>query len=302
VKFQTFNPELLAAASAPKAEYQKRLSGQEESQLEMLRRLTLPLSAYEELQRHARARKIEFLSTAFDEGSADFLVALGIPAFKVGSGDLTNHPLLRHVAATGKPVLLSTGMATLDEVAGALDALTSAGARDVALFHCVSNYPTAVEDVNLRAMTTLRDRFQLPTGWSDHTDGLTISVASVALGADLLEKHFTLDRSLPGPDHQASLEPGELAELVRQVRMVETSLGDGRKVPRTSELPVAAVARKSLHSRHAIPAGRAIVSDDLVSLRPGTGIPPSRREDVLGRRARVDIPAGRLLRDDDFVA
>lgn len=302
VKFQTFNPSVLAAANAPKAVYQKRLSDPEESQLDMLRRLVLPEPAYRSLKAHATARGLEFLSTAFDEGSADFLRALDIPAFKIGSGDMTNHPLLAHVAATGKPVLLSTGMATLDEVDGAVVALTRAGAPAIALFHCVSNYPTSPDECNLRAIDTLRDRFQVPTGWSDHTDGLTVGLAAVARGAHLIEKHFTLDRSLPGPDHLASLVPGELSEVVKQIRVIESARGDGFKGPRPAELAVAAVARKSMHTARALPANHRIEAGDLVAIRPGTGIAPSRRDALIGRRTRAALPEHHLLAENDFAS
>lgn len=299
VKFQTFDPAQLAAPDAPKADYQTRTTEPRESQLEMLRKLALRDEVYPALKQHAEQRGLEFLSTAFDEGSYDFLQRLGLAAIKIGSGDMTNHPLLARVAKSGRPVLLSTGMATLDEVDAAVAALKRSGAGAFALFHCVSNYPAGAEESNLRAIGTLRERFGVPTGWSDHTLGITVSLAAAALGADLLEKHFTLDRSLPGPDHAASLLPGELANLVAQLRVVESARGTGKKVPNPSELAVAAVARKSLHSRRAIAIGQVIHEEDVVALRPGTGIPPSARDSIVGRRARLDIPAGRLLSNDD---
>ena len=304
VKFQTFVPELVASRDAAKAEYQAERTGAGQSQLDMLRALALPPAAYRELMAHAAERGLLFLSTPFDDPSADLLAELGLPAFKIASGELTNHPFLSRVAAFGRPMLLSSGMATLEEVGAALAAVRAVdgGGPPVALFHCVSNYPTAPGDCNLRAMDTMRAAFGVPTGWSDHTDGLTVSVAAAARGADLLEKHFTLDRRLPGPDHQASLEPGELAELVRQVRTVEAAMGSGEKRPAASEAAVAAVARRSLHARASLPAGHRLAPADLLAVRPGTGIPPSRAAQLVGRRLRRAVGAGEMLREDDLEA
>jgi N-acetylneuraminate synthase len=299
VKFQTFDPAQLAAPSAAKAAYQEETTGGG-SQLDMLRALALPAEAHVALQRRAAARGLVFLSTPFDRGSADLLDSLGVPAFKISSGDLTNELLLAHVARKGRPMLLSTGMATVGEVAAALDAVAAAGDPPIALFHCVSNYPTAPEDVNLRAMATLRTAFARPTGWSDHTDGIDISVAAVALGAELLEKHFTIDRNLPGPDHRASLEPRELVELVRAVRRVEAALGDGRKRPRPAERPIAALARRSLAYAASLAAGARIEPDSLTTLRPGTGLRPALAEMVVGRRLRRSVQAGELVRREDL--
>jgi N-acetylneuraminate synthase/N,N'-diacetyllegionaminate synthase len=226
------------------------------------------------------------------------LVALGLPAIKIGSGELTNLPLLERAAAAGKPIILSTGMAYLSEVEEAVHTIQAHGAPPLALLHCVSNYPAAVQDVNLRAMLTLTSAFGLPVGYSDHTLGFAVALAAVALGACVLEKHFTLDRSSQGPDHRASLEPDELAAMIRAVRDVESALGDGRKRPAGAELDTLRVARKSVVSRVDIPAGATITADMLTIKRPGTGIPPSEAARVVGRVARVPIRADSVLQWD----
>jgi N-acetylneuraminate synthase len=295
VKFQTFEAERLASRDAPKAEYQVRATGAEDSQLQMLRRLQLSAQAHRMLSGAARAAGIVFLSTPFDEGSADLLESLDVPAFKLPSGELTNLPLLAYVARKGRPLLVSTGMSDLAEVQAAVDTIRAAGGRDLALLHCVSCYPAAPADVNLRAMDTLAERFSLPVGFSDHTLGLDVAVAAVARGACVLEKHLTLDRRGRGPDHAASLEPDEFAALVRSVRQVEAALGHGRKEPAAAERDVARVARRSLVAAHDIPEGAAVTADAVTALRPGTGLSPALLPSVLGRRARRRIPAGTLL-------
>jgi N-acetylneuraminate synthase len=300
IKFQTFDPELLATPSAGKAEYQRETTGTAGSQLEMLQGLVLPRDAHARLKQRARDRKLVFLSTPFDEPSADFLEELGVPAFKVSSGDLTNVLLLRHLARKRRPLLLSTGMATLDEVLAAVATLTEAGASEIALFHCVSNYPAQPIDCNLRAIGTLRDATGLPVGWSDHTLGIDVTVASVALGADLVEKHFTIDRTLSGPDHRASLEPQELASMVRGIRNAQAALGDGVKQPRPAELAVAAVARRSLCYREELAAGTRIAEHQLIALRPGTGIPTKDLGRIVGRQLGRPVHRGQLVSVDDF--
>jgi N,N'-diacetyllegionaminate synthase len=292
VKFQTFEPAALVTASAPKAAYQERNDGTHRSQREMLEALVLPRALHQELRARATARGLIFLSSPFDEASADFLVELGVPALKVASGELTNHLLLEHLAGKGVPLLVSTGMAVMDEVSAALAALRRAGDPPVALFHCVSNYPCSPDEANLRAMATLRERFGVPVGWSDHTLGIEVALAAVALGACVLEKHFTLDRSLPGPDHLASLEPGELAAMVRGVRVVEAARGSGDKRPSVSERAVARVARRSLYWRAPLPAGTVVGRQHLMALRPGDGLSPSRLSDVLGRSLKRAVAAG----------
>jgi N,N'-diacetyllegionaminate synthase len=298
VKFQTFDPERLVSPLARKAEYQIANTGSSESQLQMLRRLVLPQEALASLAAHAAERGLIFLSTPFDEASADVLEGLGMPAFKVPSGEVTNHLLVAHVAAKGKPVLMSTGMSTLAEVAEAVQVVRENGDPPLALFHCVTSYPAVAADCNLRAMGAMRTAFGVPVGWSDHTEGIQVSLAAVAAGAKLLEKHLTLDRGLPGPDHLASLEPGELAALIKALREIESALGDGVKRPAASELANAAVARRSLHASRRLPAGHVLAATDLVALRPGTGLSPAQRNHVVGRRLRVDVEQGEMLSED----
>jgi N-acetylneuraminate synthase len=300
VKFQTFVPEKLVAPEAPRAEYQIEATHDGGSQLDLLRPLVLPKHAYLQLIAEANAQGLLFLSTPFDPDSADFLDQLGLPAFKVSSGDLTDLPFLEMLARKGKPVLISTGMGTLADVSAALEAVRSHGAPPVGLFHCVSNYPTHPADCNLRAMKTLDGTFGVPVGWSDHTDGIDITLAAVALGANLVEKHFTLDRSLPGPDHRASLEPEELRAMVSGIRRVESALGDGIKEPRASEIPVAAVARKSLFWSESLPARTTIHREHLMALRPGTGLSPARQDVLVGRVLSRAVRAGEMVQESDF--
>jgi N-acetylneuraminate synthase/N,N'-diacetyllegionaminate synthase len=295
VKFQTFKAEKVVSATAPKAEYQLQTTSPAESQLDMIRRLELPSDAFRELQAYCHQQGILFISSPFDHESADLLDNLKVPAFKIGSGEITNLPLLAHVARKGRPMLVSTGMSTLDEVAVALDTIRRAGASQLVLLHCVSNYPANPADANLHAMNAMADTFQVPVGFSDHTQGITVAVAAVALGACILEKHFTLDRTLPGPDHLASLEPRELRELVEAVRTVTSALGDGRKQPAASEANTAAVARRSLVAARHIAAGTRLTQELIAILRPGTGLPPAMRDQLVGRVAKTDIPEGTLL-------
>jgi len=295
VKFQTFRADKLAAESAPKAAYQTAATPAGESQLAMLRRLELPESAWSAIAARCAQRGIEFLSTPFDADSADLLQRLGVRRFKISSGEVTNLPFLAHVARYGKPVLLSTGMADLDEVRAALTTLTGAGSGPVTLLHCVTDYPADPADVNLQAMGTMRREFGTAVGWSDHTLGNEIAFAAVALGASVIEKHFTLDRSLPGPDHAASLDPGQLAALVQGVRKIEAALGDGKKAPTARELANRSVVRRSLVAAIDIRQGAAITEAMIALRRPGNGLPPSDRPSLIGRRATRDIPAGTLL-------
>lgn len=301
VKFQTFDPDALAGASAAMAEYQAMaMNDSTSSQRDMLRGLTLPKEAYPRLIEHAKKRNILFLSTPFDERSSDFLEQLGLPAFKISSGDLNNTLLLAHIAKKKRPMLVSTGMGTIGEIARALETLQNNGAPPVALFHCVSNYPASPEDCNLRAMATMRSAFQTPVGWSDHTTGIDISLAAIALGAELLEKHVTLDRTLPGPDHKASLEPHELNAMVAGIRRIEKALGSPVKAPRPAEIPIANIARRSLHWARALPAGTVVTLSDLIALRPATGIEPSASEWLIGRPVVRDVAAGTMLQRADF--
>jgi len=287
VKFQTFDPEHV-------------VSRRDESLLAMGRKLALAPDAFAQLRAHAIARHLMFLSTPFDAGSADLLDSIGVPAFKIPSGEITNPPFLAHVARKGKPMLISTGMASLPEVVDALDIVRAHGNPPVALFHCVSNYPAAPQECNLRAMGTMRSLLHVPVGWSDHSEGITLGVAAVAMGAELLEKHVTLDRSLPGPDHQASLEPAEVRALVKEVRATQAALGDGVKAPATSELTTARWARRSLHAARDLEVGDVLAMSDLVLLRPGSGIPASHAGPLVGRRLRARVPGGALLREADL--
>lgn len=298
VKFQTFTASRVVVRDAPKARYQEETTGSHESQREMLERLELSEEAHRRIQSYCRSRGVVFLSTPFDEESADFLESLDVPAFKIPSGELTNLPLLQHVARKRKPLIVSTGMATLPEVEAAVSAVRRTGNDRIALLHCVSAYPAAAADANLNAMRTMAQAFGVPIGFSDHTAGIDVALAAVALGACVIEKHFTLDRTLPGPDHRASLEPDALCALVKGVRTVEAALGHGRKEPVAAEADVAAVSRKSIVAACAIPAGTRLTRDLLVMKNPGTGWPPSMLGDVLGRVSARDIPADSLLTEE----
>ena len=300
VKFQTFRAEELVSASAPKARYQKETTGTDESQLEMIKRLELSADAFQALSKHCESRKILFLSSPFDPQSVDLLENLNILAYKVPSGEINNWPFLEHIASKHKPVILSTGMCYLSEVDEAIRVLESAGCTELALLHCTSSYPASAASSNLRAMQTLATAFQKPVGLSDHTLGPEIPLAAVALGGCIIEKHLTLDKSLPGPDHQASMDPIELRSLIRAIRNVESAMGDGIKRPNASEEDVRNVARRSILTRQAIPQGARITRDMLVFKRPGTGIPPSKLSTVVGRRAAREIPADTLIQVEDL--
>jgi N-acetylneuraminate synthase len=302
VKFQTFKANRLVTPEAPKAAYQAVNDPTKESQFEMLRRLELPDTWYPDLMARCASAGVVFLSTPFEEDSADQLARLGMAVFKLPSGELTNLPFLSHVARLGRPMIVSTGMAVLSEVEAALGAIRSAGDPPVVLLHCVSRYPTPIDEANVRAMVTLADAFGVPVGYSDHTDGIEAPLAAVALGAVVIEKHLTVDRGLPGPDHRASLEPAELADMVRRLRLVERSLGTGDKVPSAEERETAAVARKSLVLTRALPQGHRLTGEDLAIRRPGTGLPPSAFPIVVGRVLVRALPADAVLSPDDLVA
>jgi N,N'-diacetyllegionaminate synthase len=295
IKFQTFKADRMVSPMAPKAQYQLDRTNQEESQLDMLRPLELSFDAHRELQRQCERRGIEFLSTPFDTECVDFLDELGVQAFKIGSGEVTNLPFLRYVGAKGKPMILSTGMSHLGEVWDAVRAIRDSGCDRLILLHCVSNYPADPGDVNLRAMETMKHVFGVPVGLSDHTLGIEVAIASVALGASLIEKHFTLDKTLPGPDHSASLEQHEMEALVRGIRKIEKALGHGRKEPAASEYETAAVARRSLVAAIDIPADTMITEEMIEIKRPGTGLPSKAKPYLIGRTARSFIPAGTVL-------
>ncbi len=295
VKFQTFRADTLVTRDAPKAEYQKRATDKSQSQYEMLKQLELSEEDHLRLIERCRQRNVMFLSTPFDEGCGDLLDRLGVDAYKIPSGELTNLPYLAHLAAKQRPMIISTGMCNLAEVEAAVDTVEQAGNRKIILLHCVSNYPADPVDVNLRAMTTMQTAFGVPVGYSDHTLGTAVGVAAVALGACVVEKHFTLDRSLPGPDHKASLEPAELQTFIQEVRVVEAALGTGRKKPAASEANTASVARKSLVAACDVPAGAILRLEHVTARRPGTGLPPAMRPHLINRRATRDIAAGTLL-------
>jgi N-acetylneuraminate synthase/N,N'-diacetyllegionaminate synthase len=300
VKFQTFDPEALAAPGAPTAAYQEAAGERPGDQREMLSRLALPAEAWPELQAHAIARGVVFLSTPFDDASAELLDRLDVAAFKVGSGELTNLPFLRRLAGRGRPLLVSTGMAEMVEVAAAVDAIAAAGDPPLGLFHCVSSYPADPSTANLRAIPTLRSAFRVPTGWSDHTLGIELPIAAAAIGASLVEKHLTLDHAGRGPDHRASLEPDAFAAMAAGIRLVETALGSGEKTPAPAEQAIAAVARRSLHWRRSLEAGRRVADQDLVALRPGTGLSPAAWGDVVGRRTTRAVAADQLVVPEDL--
>jgi N-acetylneuraminate synthase len=300
VKFQTFRAEELATAEAPKAEYQQKAGDANESQLEMLRRLELSHENFRDLSDYCCQKGILFLSTAFDVASADFLDSIEMVAFKIPSGEITNTLLLEHIARKNKPLFVSTGMSDLGDVEEALVAVNSSGCRDVALLHCVSNYPAAAEDINLRAMLTMEQAFGVPVGYSDHTLGIDIPLAAVALGACIIEKHFTIDRSLPGPDHAASLDPSELASMIAGIRTVEKALGDGRKRPTVAEAGTAAVARRSLVAARDIAVGEPLTNEMIAARRPGVGLPPSLQRYLVGRIAKIELKRNDMLSFDMF--
>lgn len=297
VKFQTFSAERFVTQSAPKADYQTRTTEQTESQFNMLRRVELTHEMHEVLLAHCRDRGIGFFSTGFDTQSLDYLAGLGAERFKVPSGEITNLPYLRHIGGFGKPVIVSTGMATLGEIEDALEALESAGTprARITVLHCNTEYPTPMVGVNLRAMTRIRDAFGVAVGYSDHTLGIEVPIAAVALGATVIEKHLTLDRNLPGPDHKASLEPDEFAAMVRAIRNIEQALGDGIKRPSPSESGNRSIARKSLVASTKIRAGEAFTPENVTAKRPGTGMSPMRWDEVMGRVATRDYARDELI-------
>jgi N-acetylneuraminate synthase len=300
VKFQTFQAKHLVTADAPQADYQARNSGKNESQFDMLKRLELPLEAFAELSRYCQELGIMFMSTAFDEESADFLAGLGMSIFKIPSGELTNIPLLQHIARFRKPMIVSTGMGTIEEIKEAVEAIQAAGNDDITVLHCVTDYPTPPEQVNLRAMHVIQAALGVPIGYSDHSMGIEASVIAVAAGAKVIEKHFTLDCNLPGPDHKASLEPKDLGEMVKGIRKVEVLLGSGKKQPNEAELAVAKIVRRSVVAARDLKKGDTITSDMVLLRRPGTGIEPARMGEVIGRTLSRDVKEGVLLSWDDL--
>lgn len=300
VKFQVFRAEEVISAAAQQAAYQRTNTGVEQSQLEMVRRLEIDAAGHRQLFEYCASKNILYLASPFDEGSVDLLCEMGVDAIKVGSGELTNHDLLRYIAGKGLPVLLSTGMAEMVEVDDAVDVVRREHPAEIGIFHCVSNYPASPTDCNLKALDTLAREYSVPVGWSDHTLGTHVALAAVGRGASLLEKHFTLDCNLPGPDHRASIEPDELSLMVAAVRDVEQALGDGIKRPAASETDTARAARRSLHAARDLVAGTTVHNADLVALRPGTGIAANQKHRLLGRRLARDVGQGQLLGEDDL--
>lgn len=300
VKFQTFKAEHIVTGAADMAEYQKKNIGKTESQFAMLKKLELPYNDFAHLKSYCDKQGIMFLSTPHTPDAVDVLLPL-VPAFKVGSGDLTNIPFLEQLAKTKKPIILSTGMGTLQEVKEGVAAIEKQGNKNIILLHCTSNYPCPPEEVNMRAMETLQQTFPYPVGYSDHTDALTLSIMARTLGAVLLEKHFTLDRSMTGPDHKASLSPTELKEMIASIRYVERAFGNGEKQPHASEKRIAAVARKSVVTVTTIAKGEVIDAGKLAIKRPGTGLAPKLLSAIIGKRAKRNIAKDTLLSRKDYI-
>lgn len=309
VKFQTFNAESLVAIGTATAEYQKKMTGLTD-QFSMLKKLEMSQELHKRLIGHCQKFSIEFMSTPFDIESAKFLMELDMARLKVPSGELTNLPFIRELASFNKPMILSTGMASLEEVREAVTTVREERANKgfteplkevLTLLHCTSNYPTRNSDVNLKAMQTMATALGLPVGYSDHTAGSLAAMAAVAMGATIIEKHFTLDRSMPGPDHQASLEPNELELMIQQIRQIEACLGNGEKTPRVSELPVRDLVRRSVTLAVDKTSGEVIQEADLLLLRPGTGIPPKQLSQVIGRCLKSSKKAGTTLEWQDII-
>jgi N,N'-diacetyllegionaminate synthase len=300
VKFQTAIPELVMTKNADKAAYQVQNTRDNETQLEMIKKIHLPMGAYEKLKTECEKHDIEFMSTAFDDVSIDTLKELGLERYKIPSGEITNLPYLRQIGGLGKPIIMSTGMATLEEVRVALDILMDAGTpkETITVLHCNTEYPTPMEDVNLKAMLTIRDELGVKIGYSDHTLGIEIPIAAVALGATVIEKHFTQDRSLPGPDHAASLEPDELKTMVATIRNIEKAMGDGVKKPSPSEIKNIPLVRKSIVAKKPIKRGNMFSNDNLTVKRPGTGVSPMEWDKYISQLAQKEYQTDDLI---DFI-
>ena len=297
IKFQTAIPNLVATNLAQKAIYQNKTSDAGESQLEMIRRIHFPLDAYDGLKLRCESKGIIFLSSAFDLVSLAYLEKLGLPYHKVPSGEITNLPYLREIGRYGRPVILSTGMATMEEIKASIASLEEGGLprKQITVLHCTTEYPTPMGEVNLRAMQSIQSTFSIAVGYSDHTQGIEVAIAAVAMGATVIEKHFTLDRKLPGPDHKASLEPKELTAMVAAIRNIETALGDGIKRPTPSEARNKPVVRRSLVASRAIIAGEAFTADNITAKRPESGISPMRWDAVIGKEALHDFAPDEII-------
>ena len=297
VKFQTFKTENLVSKNTQKADYQKETTDKEESQFDMIKKLELDIDTHHELIAYCKKKNIMFLSTPFDHDSIDMLDELGLEIFKIPSGEITNLPYLRHIGSLNKKVILSTGMTDMGEIEDALDVLIEAGTKknNITVLHANTMYPTPMEDVNLKAMVTIGNTFDIPFGYSDHTLGIEVDIAAVALGASVIEKHFTLDKTMEGPDHKASLEPYELKQMVKSIRNIELALGSSIKKPSNSEKPNMAVARKSIVASRRIEKGEILNSDNMAIKRPGNGISPMRWDEIVGSIAQKDYLEDELI-------
>jgi len=295
VKFQTFHADSVITSTAEKAKYQKTTTPSDESQYDMVKKLELSDDIFRELAEYANSRGIIFLSTPFDEESVDLLDKIGVPAFKIPSGEITNFPLLKSIAEKMKPIILSTGMATLGEIEDAVNYVKAHGTEEIVLLHCTTSYPASMKSVNLRAMDTLRCAFQVPVGYSDHTEGITIPIAAVAMGACVLEKHFTLKRSLLGPDHQASIEPQELLAMVTGIRNVEMAIGNGIKGPNEEEEAIKKVVRRSIVAKTDINEGERLRECVLAIKRPGTGIEPKYFDSLITMKTKTHIVKDQVI-------
>lgn len=295
IKFQTFNSKNLVSKNAQKAEYQKKTTDSSESQLDMLKKLELSKEEFIELRDYCNQKGIMFLSTPFDLESIDFLASIGVKTWKVPSGEITNYPFLRAIGKRKESVIMSTGMCTLDEVRDTIKVLKDFGTTDITLLHCTTEYPAPYDSVNLNAMLTLQNEFAFKVGYSDHTNGIEIPVAAVAMGATVIEKHFTLDKNMEGPDHKASLEPDELKQMVQSIRNVEAALGDGTKQPSDVEKKNIAIARKSIVAACDIKKGEMFTEENLTAKRPGNGISPMNWAEVLGKIAKRDFSEDELI-------
>lgn len=294
IKFQTFKSQNLVSHTAQKAEYQKDATG-EGSQIDMLKKLELSYGEFLMLKEYCEKQGICFLSTPFDFESIEFLKSIDMPFWKIPSGEITNYPYLVALAKTEKPIVMSTGMCELEEIEAAIHALKDHGTKDIRLLHCNTEYPTPFEDVNLRAMKTMKEYFDLEVGYSDHTEGIEVPVAAVALGATIIEKHFTLDRNMEGPDHKASLEPNELKAMVESIRRIEKALGNGDKTPSKSEKKNITIARKSIVAKKNIRIGEILTEENLTVKRPGNGISPMEWNKVVGTKAVRDFQEDELI-------
>jgi N,N'-diacetyllegionaminate synthase len=303
VKFQTFKTQNVVTRHAKKAEYQEVNTGNNESQYEMLVKIEMSYENHYKLVEHCKACNIKFLSTAFDLESVAFLETLNMDMWKIPSGEIVNLPYLRKIASFKKKIIMSTGMSTMDEIDTALKILVANGAEkdNITVLHCNTDYPTKYTDVNLNAMNTIRDTLQVKVGYSDHTLGIEVPIAAVAMGATIIEKHFTLDTSFDGPDHKASLTPKELEEMVVSIRHISNALGTGKKVPSESELKNKDIARRSIHILHTLSKNHIITENDLIMKRPGNGISPMLVDSVIGRTLKRDVAADHILSTDDFI-